>query len=619
MKQLRYVSFGLLVAMVSCDDMHDVEPTITAGEEPILVLCEGLYNMNNSTLACIGSTVDADIFTTANSRGLGDTANDMLLYGSKLYIVVNVSSTIEIIDAQTMLSEAQISMFDDSGVARQPRYATACDGAVFVCSFDGTVARIDTATYELTDICSAGANPDGICAVGNRLFVSNSGGLDAPNYGTTVSVIDIATMTQVAEIEVGMNPGRIAADAENRIWVVARGNYDDVEPHITIIDADALTITEIIDLPVLNFNLTDDCAYAYAFDYSTNTSTYYTIDMNLEAQYFDIDYEIETPYAISVSPTTGNVFIADAHNYTESADIVCVNSSGIQQYTIDNVGLNPNTILFGDFTVDLQSESNTSDALPSEVVEYCPAPGQFINTAISCYADGYTNDEVLVKAFSRLQSGLLISLGGYGGYITVRFDEPIVNVSGECDIHVDGNAFSSSSGSSAEPGIVCVSVDVNGNGLPDDEWYELKGSAHDEATSGYTITYYNGDEIEWIDNQGNSGTIAANPYHTQDYFPLWLDTDELTFSGTLLPDVAAYNSETAQWEYTPFEFGYADNQPNTSSASDMNIDWAIDADGNPVELSSVDFVKIYTAVNQQCGILGEVSTEVAGIYNIHNQ
>lgn len=619
MKQLRYVSFGLLVAMVSCDDMHDVEPTLTAGEEPILVLCEGLYNMNNSTLACIGTTVDADIFTTANSRGLGDTANDMLLYGSKLYIVVNVSSTIEVIDAQTMLSEAQISMFDDSGVARQPRYATACDGAVFVCSFDGTVARIDTATYELTDICTAGANPDGICAVGNRLFVSNSGGLDAPNYGTTVSVIDIATMTQVAEIEVGMNPGRIAADAESRVWVVARGNYDDVEPHITIIDADALTITETIDLPVLNFNLTDDCAYAYAFDYSTNTSAYYTIDMNLEAQYFDIDYEIETPYAISVNPTTGNVFIADAHNYTESADIVCVNSSGIQQYTIDNVGLNPNTILFGDFTVDLQSESTTSDALPSEVVEYCPAPGQFINTAISCYADGYTNDEVLAKALSRLQSGLLISLGGYGGYIIVRFDEPIVNVSGECDIHVDGNAFSSSSGSSAEPGIVCVSVDVNGNGLPDEEWYELKGSAHDDATSGYTITYYNGDEIEWIDNQGNSGTIAANPYHTQDYFPLWLDTDELTFSGTLLPDVAAYNSETAQWEYTPFEFGYADNQPNTSSAADMNIDWAIDADGNPVELSSVDFVKIYTAVNQQCGILGEVSTEVAGIYNIHNQ
>lgn len=43
-------------------------------------------------------------FRSLNRRGLGDTANDMAIYGEKLYIVVNVSSQIEVIDLQSGLS-----------------------------------------------------------------------------------------------------------------------------------------------------------------------------------------------------------------------------------------------------------------------------------------------------------------------------------------------------------------------------------------------------------------------------------------------------------------------------------------------------------------------------------
>ncbi|MFV0392579.1 MAG: T9SS type A sorting domain-containing protein, partial [Paludibacteraceae bacterium] len=49
----------------------------------------------------------------------------------------------------------------------------------------------------------------------------------------------------------------------------------------------------------------------------------------------------------------------------------------------------------------------------------------------------------------------------------------------------------------------------------------------------------------------------------------------------------------------------------------MNIEWAVNADGNPVHLPAVDFIKIYTGVNQYCGWLGETSTEILGVTDLH--
>ena len=98
----------------------------------------------------------------------------------------------------------------------------------------------------------------------------------------------------------------------------------------------------------------------------------------------------------------------------------------------------------------------------------------------------------------------MVTLGGYGGYIVVGFDHTIVNRPGEYDFKILGNAFYANDnprpdaplGGSSEPGIVMVSVDTNGNGVPDDEWYELAGSEYykKETLKNYEITYYRPDE-----------------------------------------------------------------------------------------------------------------------------
>ncbi|MDD6211050.1 MAG: T9SS type A sorting domain-containing protein [Bacteroidales bacterium] len=258
----------------------------------------------------------------------------------------------------------------------------------------------------------------------------------------------------------------------------------------------------------------------------------------------------------------------------------------------------------------------------SEVFEYVPAPGQFINTVTSCYTDGDTGNDVLQKAKNKLigKKSSFLTLGGFGGYIVVGFDHTIQNVKGEYDFKIYGNAGQTSS----EPGIVMIAYDENGNGIPDDTWYELAGSEYANSVKDYKITYYrptpaDGD-VKWEDNKGASGYIHRNNYHKQaSYYPLWISENTLTFEGTKIPGNAVnIGTETAQnWELRPFAWGYADNQPNNSDLSNFKIEWAVDKNGNPVELKGIDFIKIYSATVQEAGWMGETSTEVAGIEDLH--
>lgn len=269
-----------------------------------------------------------------------------------------------------------------------------------------------------------------------------------------------------------------------------------------------------------------------------------------------------------------------------------------------------------------------------KVYDYCPAPGQFVNDA-PIYEPGFTKEDMIreVENYIVGDERSLVSLGAWGGYIIFGFDHPVVNVEGENDFIIWGNAFLPSEtgfegglkGGSSEPGIVMVSYDANGNGLPDDAWYELAGSKyHSEDTiHDYAITYYKpaGDteDIRWEDNKGNTGYVYRNTFHTQAYWPEWLDDETLTYSGARLADNYSIVEQGGNRYYIqePYDWGYADNKPYDHEDSEMNIEWAVDGEGNPVHLDKIHFVKVYTAVNQTCGSLGESSTEISGAKDLH--
>lgn len=294
----------------------------------------------------------------------------------------------------------------------------------------------------------------------------------------------------------------------------------------------------------------------------------------------------------------------------------------------------------------LKSEANSPYI--TKVYDFFPAPGQFVNE-IPEYLDGETKEEMLAKVEEQLcgndddgPNPGMISLGSYGGYVIFGFDHPVVNVAGMYDFKIYGNAFKAneaSDGGSCEPGIVMVSSDVNNNGFPDDEWYELAGSAYNDSETihNYTITYSRPDAdralnadpdpeytfindrtyIKWSDNNGDIGYVMRNTFHGQSYWPEWIDDSTISFSGTLLADNAYDKSGTGTYFVQKFfDWGYVDNLPNESDPG-FNIEWAVDSDGNPVSLQTIDFIKVYCALNQYCGWIGETSTEVCGGEDLH--
>jgi len=251
------------------------------------------------------------------------------------------------------------------------------------------------------------------------------------------------------------------------------------------------------------------------------------------------------------------------------------------------------------------------------IYEYIPAPGQFINeTSIGGFTGEDTREEAIVYAANRLQNNLFVSLGAFGGYLVAGFDHSIVN-DGGYNLQIEGNAHENSS----EPGIVWVMQDSNGNGIPDDMWYELKGSedTHGTVIRNYSVTYFKprqpGSPVHWIDNNGTTGTVDyLESYHNQEtYYPLWIDAEYYTLTGTSL-ESHNYLSQTGSWISPPYDWGYADNDQQCL----FRLSDAITAQGDPVDLDFIDFVKIQTGVNGKSGWLGEISTEISGIrdYNL---
>lgn len=291
--------------------------------------------------------------------------------------------------------------------------------------------------------------------------------------------------------------------------------------------------------------------------------------------------------------------------------------------------------LAGDNTLgSLREPIALSSKYSTIVFDYTPAPGQFINEKAT---GGMTEDLLAMEdacrwAQERLDKHLFISLGGFGGYIVVGFDHSISSSNGDYDFAVAGNAFLSQNGASNEPGIVYVMQDSNGNGLPDDIWYELRGSEYDSASTikNYAVTYYRPSAtntiVNWTDNQGNSGFIDyLAAYHKQDYYyPAWIPEDSYTLCGTCLEPRNVLNPETGLWSNNEYTWGYADNIGDDNIAigdlkqcNRFKISDAVSSDGKRVELKYIDFIKIQTGVNSKSGVLGEISTEVFGFIDLH--
>ena len=137
--------------------------------------------------------------------------------------------------------------------------------------------------------------------------------------------------------------------------------------------------------------------------------------------------------------------------------------------------------------------------------------------------------------------------------------------------------------------------------------------------------------IYWEDNQGHNGYECKNAYHAQSYWPEYAG-ESITITGEYLPvnsfDTSGSGSNYVQdskWWGFPLDgkgfgigaYGFCDNYPNADPLSTIDISWAVDENGNSVNLDHIDFIKVQSGVHKQSGWIGEISTEFCGIEDLH--
>lgn len=223
--------------MTSCSDDNDGPETYLQeySTGAYVVNSGNMYNKIESSLTAIdyaSSTATQKVFKAANGRSLGNTANDGIVYGNKIYLAVDQSNTIEVIDKKTKQSIKQIKTTDLLGKAEgaEPRHIIADGGKVYFTTYGGYVAAVDTTSFALQKKWQVGSYPESLVIGNGNLYVANS------NYGYgggNISCINLSNdNVETKNIEGVNNPTSIYY-ASNVLYVLDNPVYGPAPDYAT--------------------------------------------------------------------------------------------------------------------------------------------------------------------------------------------------------------------------------------------------------------------------------------------------------------------------------------------------------------------------------------------------
>lgn len=319
------------------------------------LLNEGNMGSNKSTLDYYDyatATYHRNIYAEANPtvpKELGDVGNDIQIYGSRMYAVINCSNKVEVMDARTCKRIGQVDIPNCRYIRFHGQYAyvTSYAGPVEInpeYEQIGYVARFDTATLQINGQCLVGFQPDELEIVGDKIYVANSGGYMVPNYENTVSVIDLTTFTEIKRIPVAINLHRLRADKHGQLWVSSRGDYYGTPSQLFCIDTRTDLTVDTIDIAVSGFHLDGDSLYLYSTEWSyidmMNVVTYGIVNVrthDIVTRNFITDgteQNIKVPYGIMVHPVTKEIYVTDAKTYVNPGTLYCFSPEGVKLWSV---------------------------------------------------------------------------------------------------------------------------------------------------------------------------------------------------------------------------------------------------------------------------------------------
>ena len=339
------------VMVVPMEDINTGGKTVKSEIIGMYLLNEGNMGSNKSSLDYLDlSGKDAtvhylrNIYSERNPETvmmLGDVGNDIQIYGSRLWLVINCSNKVEVAQANDAVRIGKVDIPNCRYVTFKDRYAYVSSyvGSVYSGSSPlGSVYKVDTLSLQKVDSCSVGYQPEEMAIIGKKLYVANSGGyqgMTGQGYESTVSVIDLDKMQETERITVAPNLHRIKKDKYDQLWVTSRGNYMDSESKINWLNKGAdgkMQVIGHLDQPVSDLCIVGDSLFFYGSQWSeitmTNTVTYGIINVRthqiVSTSLSDAPEinKIRMPYGIIVNPIHRDFYLMDAKNYVSSGELL---------------------------------------------------------------------------------------------------------------------------------------------------------------------------------------------------------------------------------------------------------------------------------------------------------
>ena len=330
---------------------------VNANPYGFYLLNEGNMGSNKASLDFMDFTTGVyhhNIYAERNPnvvKELGDVGNDAQIYDNKLWLVINASHKVEVVEAKTAKRIDDIDVPNcryvvfDGDYAYVSSYVTTIIGDID--AQEGAVFKIDTKTLEIVGEVKVGRQPEEMVIKNGYLYVANSGGYNSDNYDNTVSVIRLSTFTQIEKKEVAINLHRMRLDKNGKIWVLSRGDYYTMPPQLFRLETNSNgTIKSVENTGLLcsNFEICDNEIYMYNAPYQGNSISSNITYSIADIETFDVVEEnfikdgtenlIKIPYAIKVNPSTKEVFICDAKNYVSSGTITCYSPQGTKRWSV---------------------------------------------------------------------------------------------------------------------------------------------------------------------------------------------------------------------------------------------------------------------------------------------
>ncbi|MEO1254981.1 MAG: DUF5074 domain-containing protein, partial [Bacteroidota bacterium] len=323
--------FLLTVFFFSCSE-DDGPSSQGEFESGVIVINEGNFTEGDASLSfysASGNAPELNVFEAVNGRKLGDVAQSGYIYDTLLYIVVNNSNKVEVLNRYSLKSAYTID-------ALLPRYMTLAKRKVVLTEWvsftePGRLSFIDIASGQVEGSVTVGAGAEFVKVIGDLAYVSNT-------FENTISVVNIDSRL-VTETITLPTAGPNQMDIVNgNLWVACKGTFNANDGAIHRIN---LSTNEIEETIAINANISGKLAFNFAGDkfYYYVENNVFMKDVNSSAistEPFIIGDDFTSLYGITVDHLTDEIYLADSKNFLEDGEVYHYSEDGdlIKSFTV---------------------------------------------------------------------------------------------------------------------------------------------------------------------------------------------------------------------------------------------------------------------------------------------